>query len=96
MQYHLYRDIYFLAMKLKGLASLISGYHSRTKIESLENGSHYLLQARDVDGERLIYQTDTLIRFNPDLSPTDGVLKRNDILFMAKGAELFGVVGRSP
>ena len=79
-------------MKLKKLAIVISGYHSRAKIESLEDGSHSLLQARDVDGERLIYQTDTLIRFNPDLSSADGTLKKNDILFMARGSRNYSIL----
>lgn len=79
-------------MKLSKIASIKSGYHSRGKIEPLEDGSHFLLQARDVDGENLTYQIDTLIRFNPDLSRTDATLKNNDILFMAKGARNYSVL----
>jgi len=81
-------------MKLNRLAIIRSGYHSRAKIESLEDGSHYLLQARDVDGERLIYRADTLTRFNPDLSSKDGTLKKNDILFMARGARNYSLLLR--
>jgi len=71
-----------------------SGYHSRGRVEPHEDGSHFLLQARAVDGENLTYQTDTLIRFNPDLSRTDGTLKKNDILFMARGTRNYSVLLR--
>ena len=81
-------------MKLKKIAMIISGYHSRGRVEPHEDGSHFLLQARDVDGENLTYRTDTLIRFNPDLSRTDGTLKKNDILFMARGTHNYSVLLR--
>jgi len=69
-----------------------SGYHSRGRVEPHEDGSHFLLQARDVDSEKLTYRTDTLIRFNPDLSRTDGILRKNDILFMARGTRNYSVL----
>jgi len=79
-------------MKLDKIANIKSGYHSRGKIESIENGSHFLLQARDVDGKNLTYQTDTLIRFNPDPSVPGRALKKNDILFMARGARNYSIL----
>jgi restriction endonuclease S subunit len=81
-------------MKLAKIAHIKSGYHSRGKIEPIEDGSHFLLQARDMDGEKLTYRTDTLFRFNPDLSRTDGILKKNDILFMARGTRNYSVLLR--
>ncbi len=79
-------------MKLNKIARVHSGYHSRGKIESLEDGSHFLLQAKDVDSEKLTYQTDKLIRFSPELSRTDGILKKDDILFMVRGAWNYSVL----
>lgn len=79
-------------MKLSKIAKIQSGYHSRARVESHEDGSHFLLQARDIDGENLIYQLDSLIRFYPDLSRTDGALKKNDILFMARGNRNYSVL----
>ncbi len=79
-------------MKLNRIATVKSGYHSRGRVESHEDGSHLLLQARDVDGENLAYQTDSLIRFHPELSRIDGNLKKNDILFMARGARNYSVL----
>ena len=79
-------------MKLKKVALIKSGYHSRGKIESLEDGSHFLLQARNVAAEKLTYRMDTLIRFNPDLSRRDATLKKEDILFMARGSRNYSVL----
>ena len=79
-------------MKLSKIAMIQSGYHSRGRIEADEDGSHCLLQAKDVNGEKLTCQTDTLIRFNPDLSRTDGTLKKNDVLFMARGTRNYSVL----
>lgn len=79
-------------MELSKLALIESGYHSRGRVEPREDGSHFFLQARDVDGERLTYQTDMLIRFSPDLSHADGSLKKNDILFMARGSRNYSVL----
>lgn len=79
-------------MKLGSIAKVQSGHISRGRIEPREDGTHFLLQARDVDAERLTYWKDTLIRFNPVLSQKDWILKKGDILFMARGARNFSVL----
>lgn len=78
-------------MKLSKIAIIHSGYISRKRIEQQEDGSHFLLQARDVDAYRFVYG-DNLIRFNPVLSRGDCILKGDDILFMARGARNFSVI----
>lgn len=79
-------------MELNKVASVQSGYHSRLRIEPLEDGSHFLFQARDVDVHSLTYRADTLIRFSPVMSRKDWILKMGDILFMARGARNFSVL----
>ena len=79
-------------MKLKEIAKIQSGYISRGKIEPREDGTHFLLQARDLDTERLTYKADTLVRFSPDLSRKDWVLKPDDVLFMARGTRNYSVL----
>ena len=79
-------------MQLNKIAKVQSGYISRGKTEMREDGSHFLLQARDVDGHRLTYRTDTLIRFNPILSRKDWILQPGDVLFMARGVRNYSVV----
>lgn len=79
-------------MKLKEIAKIQSGYISRGKIEPREDGTYFLLQARDVDAERLTYKADSLVRFSPDLSRKDWALKSDDVLFMARGARNYSVL----
>ena len=79
-------------MQLRDIALIHSGHLSRGKIDPHEDGSHFLLQARDADADRLDYRANTLIRFNPDLSRNDLILKREDILFMARGDRNFSVL----
>jgi hypothetical protein len=79
-------------MRLSKIAKIQSGYISRGKIEPREDGTHFLLQARDVDAECLIYKTENLVRFSPDLSRKDWVLEPDDVLFMARGTRNYSVL----
>jgi hypothetical protein len=79
-------------MELTELSEIQSGYISRAKIEPKKEGSHYLLQAKDVDGDRLTYRTDSLVRFDPVMSRNDWLLKRDDVLFMARGSRNYSVM----
>jgi hypothetical protein len=79
-------------MKLKKMAIIQSGYISRFKIDPREDGTHFLLQARDVDAERLTYKAENLVRFSPNLSRKDWVLKTDDVLFMARGARNYSIL----
>ena len=79
-------------MKLKEKANIQSGYISRGKIETHEDGSHLLIQARDVDADSLSYRTNKLVRFSPVLSRKDWGLKPNDLLFMARGTRNYSIL----
>ena len=82
----------FMQLKLNKIAKIQSGYISRGKIKSNEDGTHFLMQARDVDAHHLTYRRDSLIRFNPAMSRDDWILNAGDILFMARGARNFSVM----
>jgi len=79
-------------MRLSKIAKIQSGYISRGKIEPREDGTHFLLQARDVDAERFAYKADSMVRFSPDLSRKDWVLEPDDVLFMARGTRNYSVL----
>ena len=79
-------------MKLKMIAKIQSGYISRGKIDSRDDGTCLLLQAKDVDADLLSYRTNALVRFMPRLSGKERFLKPGDILFMARGARNFSVL----
>jgi hypothetical protein len=79
-------------MMLKKLTKIQSGYINRGKIYPSDDGTCLLLQAKDVDADRLSYRTAALVRFMPRLSGKDWFLKPGDILFMARGARNFSVL----
>ena len=79
-------------MELKNIAKIHSGYINRGKIDPRDDGTCFLLQAKDVDADHLSYRTDALVRFMPTLSGKDWFLKPGDILFMARGARNFSVL----
>ena len=79
-------------MKLKKIAKIQSGYISRGKIDPREDGTCLLLQAKDVDADRLSYRTDAFVRFLPGPSGKVRFLEPGDILFMARGARNFSVM----
>jgi hypothetical protein len=83
-------------MKLKDIGEIHSGYITRGKIEASGEGSHFLIQTRDLDGQRLSYRMDKLLRFNPVLSRTDVWLEEGDLLFLAKGPRNITVQVKEP
>jgi hypothetical protein len=78
-------------MKLKHIAKIQSGYINRGKIETSDNGSCLLMQAKDVNADQLSYRTDALVRFSPRQSGKDWFLEPGDILFMARGARNYSL-----
>ena len=83
-------------MKLKHISSIYSGYITRKRIEACADGSHFLVQAKDVDSATLSCDNQNLIRFHPALSRTDRLLKNHDLLFMARGAHHFTIELKRP
>lgn len=84
-------------MKLEKIAEIQSGFISRGKIDQRDDGTSLLLQAKDVDADRLSYCTDALVRFLPKLSGKDRFLEPGDILFMARGVRNFSIlIGELP
>lgn len=81
-------------MKLRNIADIQSGYLSRKKIEPDKHASYFILQSRDVNADYLSYSTENLVRFSPELSKKDWILKPNDLLFLARGAKNFSVLLR--
>jgi hypothetical protein len=82
----------FNAMKLKRLAEVRPGYLNRARIRPLDSGSHYLVQARDVEAGMLDCREVAMTRFDPDLSSRDIVLQDGDILFMGRGVNNYAAL----
>jgi len=72
-------------MKLKDCVTIYSGFLSRGKILTKANGSHRLIQARNVKSGIIDCSEHSLSYFDPELSSRDTPLQDNDILFMTRG-----------
>lgn len=72
--------------KLSNLAKIQVGYQIRAGIQTDRNGSYYLVQVRDFGKDSLLIQNSQL-RFTPSDTekPDKYVIKKNDVLFVAKG-----------
>lgn len=72
-------------MKLKYCVTIYSGFLNRGKILTKEQGTHRLIQARDIKPGMIDCSKNSIPYFDPDLSSRDLPLKDNDILFMTRG-----------
>jgi len=79
---------------LADLVEIQSGYQARGKIHESPDGSHRLLQAKDIDGGTPHW--DIAITFNPDLKPDRYRISHNDILFIARGYENKAILAKNP
>jgi restriction endonuclease S subunit len=71
-------------VKLGQIAKIQPGYLSRSQVKPASNGTHYLLQAKDVSFEGGV-QMDTAICFNPERNPALYQISSGDILMIARG-----------
>lgn len=82
----------FVTVKLKDIADVSPGYLNRSKIEPDENGSHFLIQARDVVAGVLDCAKAELVRFEPERSARDVLLRDGDVIFMARGVKNYAAL----
>ena len=71
-------------MPLGNISEIQVGFQSREGIHSNPEGSHFLVQARDLNKYHQV-QWSALTRFSPSGSTDKYELARDDILFLAKG-----------
>ena len=73
------------SVQLSELVHVQPGYLSRSRVRSARDGTHYLLQGKDVssDGVRL----ETATRFHPERKPDLYQVSRGDVLVTARGQD---------
>ena len=76
--------------KLKDIATINSGYSFRTKIQNNPKGNTYVIQMRDISGDRTDI-IDEPHKVDSKKINKKHILQKGDILFMAKGANNFAV-----
>lgn len=68
------------------ISRIQSGYLSRQGVRSNPSGTHWLLQAKDVDPERGVL-LDGAVRFKPQRNPELYSVTKGDILIAARGSD---------
>ena len=71
-------------LRLEEIAKIQAGYQSRTTIRKVENGTHLLIQGKDIDDGCI--SKNGLVPFNPDVNPDLYHVNKDDILFQARGS----------
>jgi hypothetical protein len=75
---------HIVQLTLADVARVQAGYLSRTRVEAASDGSHRLVQARDVS-DRGEIDLETVVFFDPDRNPDLYRVTTGDILFIARG-----------
>jgi len=73
-------------VRLEDVAEIQAGYQSRTTVQKCEDGTHLLIQGKDINEDGSI-SLNSLIRFNPDRNPELYRVYPDDILFQARGSD---------
>ncbi len=70
--------------RLSELVQIQPGYLSRSRVRHAPDGTHYLLQAKDVSENDAI-RLEEVVRFHPKRKPELYDVSRGDVLFTARG-----------
>ncbi len=80
--------------RLIDIAAVVSGHHSRARIDHDPSGSHWLISAGEEQLEQGVVSKGRLTRFSPKLSKSDCIVCPGDVLFMARGVRNYAVMIR--
>ena len=77
-------------MKLGALADIQVGYQARKGIKSDAGGRFKILQGKDVISPQYV-AFENIMKFNPDGSPDNYLIKSGDVLFQSRGSNHYAV-----
>ena len=75
-------------MKLKDIADIQIGFQLSTKIEPVQDGTHKIIQIKDIDNNRNIIP-DSIYKINPKRLVDRYLVNKNDVLFLSRGHRNF-------
>lgn len=78
------QKINLMILKLKDIASIRVGYHTRGKIEPDPKGKFPILQIKNLKEDHT-FNPDDLIMIDPGRNVNDFIIKKKDILFLSRG-----------
>ncbi len=73
-----------IKVDLKSIVNIQAGYQAKAKIKEKIRGTHCLIQSKDFDNSHRL-QIENLTTFIPERNPEIYSVKKNDILFQARG-----------
>ena len=73
-------------VQLSEFVHIQPGYLSRGRVHSVPDGTHRLLQAKDLSADGGV-RLENVVRFNPDRTPELYQVSRGDVLVIARGQE---------
>lgn len=71
-------------VKLEDIVDIQVGYQTRKTIRKAENGTHFLIQGKDIENGYIM--KNGLVPFNPEINPDLYRVNKDDILFQARGS----------
>ncbi|PIR78637.1 MAG: hypothetical protein COU28_00600 [Candidatus Magasanikbacteria bacterium CG10_big_fil_rev_8_21_14_0_10_36_16] len=77
--------------KLHNLANIYSGYSFRGAVKNEKDGSHKVVQVRDIESDTSIINTQNLVQLNFDEKTHSPLLQNNDILLSSRGTDNAGL-----
>ena len=83
------------SLPLSSVAEIQGGFHAPKGINPQTDGTHFIIQARDIDKGFRVKAT-TLSRFFPERRPDSYLVSQGDVLFLARGAPHFAVLIDTP
>jgi len=75
-------------MKLKDIANIQIGFQLSAKIEPVQDGTHKIIQIKDIDNDRNIIP-DSIYKINPKRSVDRYLVNKSDVLFLSRGHRNF-------
>jgi hypothetical protein len=83
-----------IRVTISDIAEIRTGYLTRKGVKPEAQGSHWLLQIRDFNGDRTAISTATLLRFSPVSLSSSKPLQPGDVVFLARGSRNFAYAVR--
>jgi hypothetical protein len=83
---------YHLRVKLQDLTEIRSGYQAREGLQTTSDGTHYIVQAKDIEESYHSLIIDSLDKIVPTRDPQPYEIKNGDVLFLSRGNKRYATL----
>jgi len=81
-----------LRVTLQEIAEIRAGYQSREGLQATPDGTHYIVQAKDVEESYHSLVIDSLDKIVPTRDPAPYEIKNGDVLFLSRGNKRYATL----